>query len=394
MIGESGRDALDAVRRDTSAFFAEAIAADPTLARRRRLGAGTSDQAREWQQRLIENGLTCRTVPKEFGGGGLEPDMRISRVIGEEVAKAGVPGGMANQGISMLVPTLLEHGSEEQKKRFVRDTIYGNIVWCQGYSEPGAGSDLAAIRTKAARNGDEYVVNGQKIWTSTARTADWMFLLCRTSDESSRHGGLSYILLSMQTPGIEVRPLVTMTGSAEFNEVFFDDVRVPVSHVVGKEGEGWRVANSTLKHERAMLGDPFAARAQYSELEDLFAVLETSAYQKMEFRNRLLRLGARLAALTANEEAGFEHAARGETRHLSVLITKLYGCEFNHQMAQLALDMLGSDAIERSEVSGIWHWRHMFTLGLIIGGGTALIQKNIIAERGLGMPRGGGFSGS
>ncbi len=158
----------------------------------------------------------------------------------------------------MLVPTLLEMGTEEQKREFIAPTLRGEMIWCQGYSEPGAGSDLASLRTRAELDGDEWVVNGQKIWTSTAQLADWIFCLVRTEPNAPKHQGISFLLFSMKTPGIEVRPLKTMTGDATFNEVFFTDVRVPKDQIVGRRGEGWLVANSILRHERGMLGDPNA----------------------------------------------------------------------------------------------------------------------------------------
>ena len=211
-----------------------------------------------WQKWLIENGLAARTIPKEYGGYGAEPDILKSRIIAEEFARSGLPKGIANQGVSMLVPTLLELGTEEQKQVYIRPTLHGEMIWCQGYSEPGAGSDLASLTTKGEIDGDDYVINGQKIWTSTAKQADMIFCLVRTEPEAKKHHGISYLIFSMDTPGIEVRPLVDMTMNANFNEVFFTDVRVPRHQIVGAPGQGWQVANATLTHERGMLGDPNA----------------------------------------------------------------------------------------------------------------------------------------
>ena len=227
---------------------------------------------REWQRLLIENGYTCRTIPKEYGGYGGEPDILKTVIIQEEFTKANVNSGLSGQGIAMLVPTLLERGTEEQKKKFIEPTITGEIYWCQGYSEPGSGSDLASLRTNAYVEDGHFVINGQKIWTSSAHFADWCFILVRTEPDAPKHEGISYILMDMQTPGIEVRPLVTMTGAAEFNETFLTDVRVPVENVVGERGEGWKVANTTLKHERGMLGDPSQAMGR---VESIVRILET-----------------------------------------------------------------------------------------------------------------------
>ena len=182
-----------------------------------------------WQRLLVAKGYAARTIPKTYGGFGAEPDVMEAAIIAEEFSKAGIAPGIMSQGISMLVPTLLEVGTEEQRERWIGPTIRGEVIWCQGYSEPGAGSDLANVQTKAVLDGDHFVVNGQKIWTSSAHYADWMFLLCRTEPDKPKHQGLSYLLLSMKTPGIEVRPLRTMTGKATFNEVFFTDVRVPAA---------------------------------------------------------------------------------------------------------------------------------------------------------------------
>ena len=205
-----------------------------------------SPDACAWQQLLIEHGYAARTIPREYGGFGAEPDILESRIIAEAFSAARVPAGLQNQGISMLVPTLLELGTEEQKRKWIAPTLRGEVVWCQGYSEPGSGSDLASLKTKAVVDGLDFVVNGQKIWTSTAHEADMIFCLVRTESERRQHESISYLIFSMKTPGIDVRPLKTMTGNAEFNEVFFTDVRVPKSGVIFAPNKGWQVANATL----------------------------------------------------------------------------------------------------------------------------------------------------
>ncbi|MEG9861725.1 MAG: acyl-CoA dehydrogenase family protein [Parvularculales bacterium] len=359
-------------------------------------------QAMDWQRLLIENGYAARTIPEEYGGFGAEPDPLASLVIAEEFTAAGVPMGFSNQGISMLVPTLLEMGTEEQKKKYIPPTLRGEMVWCQGYSEPGAGSDLASLRTRATDDGDDFLVNGQKIWTSTAHAAHMMFCLVRSEPDAPKHEGISYVLIPMDTPGLEVRPLKTMTGHAEFNEVFFTDVRVPKTQTVGKRGEGWRVANATLKHERGMLGDPDATGARFRALVDLMNNEQVNGVRLMDspvLRDRLLALQGRVMAmrynglrlLSARTKGGGGQGGAGA--RMAGLIVKLQGCELNHQISALALDALGEFGLlygapdERMRNKGQWQWAYMFQLGLIIGGGTAQIQKNIIAERGLGMPR-------
>ena len=195
--------------------------------------------SKAWQRLLIEAGYAARTIPTRYGGAGHAADILQARIIAEEFARAGVPPGLRGQGISMLVPTLLEIGTEAQKQQFIPPTLAGDMVWCQGYSEPGAGSDLASLRTAAVLDGEHWVVNGQKIWTSTAHMADWMFCLVRTEPDAPKHQGISFLLLRMDTPGIEVRPLVDMTMHRNFNEVFFTDVRVPAHQIVVSLFECW-----------------------------------------------------------------------------------------------------------------------------------------------------------
>ncbi|THD78516.1 MAG: acyl-CoA dehydrogenase [Phenylobacterium sp.] len=357
--------------------------------------AGAPKDPRAWQRLLIEHGYAARTIPRAYGGYGAEPDILKGRIIAEAFIAAGAPRGMAGQGISMLVPTLLEVGSEEQKTRWIAPTLRGEILWCQGYSEPDAGSDLASLKTHAVEDGDDFLIRGSKVWTSTAHLAQMMFCLVRTEPDAPKHEGISYILFPMDTPGIEVRPLKTMTGQAEFNEVFFTDVRVPKANVVGGRGRGWFVANTTLKHERGMLGDPNATEARFETLVQLMKT-ETVDGQKIVdnpvFRDRLMQLQARVLAMKFNGLRLLTSAQTGEPAGLAGLVVKLQGCELNHQIAALAIDALGELGIlyhdgPHLRAKGSWQRNYMFDLGLIIGGGTAQIQKNIISERGLGMPR-------
>ncbi|MDJ0920502.1 MAG: acyl-CoA dehydrogenase family protein [Henriciella sp.] len=355
-----------------------------------------NDKRLAWQRLLIEHGLAARTIPKRYGGYGAAPDILKSRIIGEEFARSGLPKGIANQGVSMLVPTLLELGTEAQKEAYIKPTLEGRMIWCQGYSEPGAGSDLASLTTKAHIEGDDYVINGQKIWTSTAKQADMIFCLVRTEAEAKKHHGISYLIFSMDTPGIEVRPLVDMTEAANFNEVFFTDVRVPRYQIVGKPGEGWQVANATLTHERGMLGDPNAAKTRLLAIAELMQTETVGGARLIDnpvFRDRLVALQARVYAMQANGLRVMTSRIKGEGAGMAGLIVKLQGCELNHELARLALDAMGELGLLYGEDTpylrdfGQWQARYMYDLGLIIGGGTAQIQKNIIAERGLGLPR-------
>jgi len=348
-----------------------------------------------WQAFLIENGLAARTIPKDYGGYGATPDILKSRIIAEEFARSGLTRGIANQGVSMLVPTLLELGTEDQKQAWIAKTLRGETVWCQGYSEPGSGSDLASLTTRAEIDGDDYVINGQKIWTSTAKQADMIFCLVRTHPDEKKHHGISYIIFPMDTPGIEIRPLVDMTGAANFNEVFFTDVRVPRSGVIGEPGKGWQVANATLTHERGMLGDPNAAEGRLLAIAELMKNETLNGERLIDrpvFRDRLVRLQAEVAAMQANGLRVMTAKLKKESAGMAGLIIKLQGCELNHELARLAIDALGELGILYEDSpylrdNGSWQARYMYDLGLIIGGGTAQIQKNIISERGLAMPR-------
>ena len=353
-------------------------------------------EARAWQAQLIERGYAARSIPREYGGFGAEPDILKSHIVAEEFYRARAPWGLVNQGISMLVPTLLELGTEEQKRRWVAPTLRGEIIWCQGYSEPGAGSDLASLKTSAVEDGDDFVINGHKIWTTTAHGADMMFALVRTErDAPNRYLGISYLILSMRTPGIEVRPLKTMTGASEFNEVFFADVRVPKSQVVGERGQGWTVSNATLKHERGMLGDPNASMARMNSILELMKTETLDGVRAIDmsvFRQRAMRLQGRVMAMQYHGMRLLTASAQGQDAGLARLIVKLQTTEINYQLSALAVDVMGemgllvADSAE-ARSHGAWLRRNMFDIGMIIGGGTAQIQKNIIAERVLGLPR-------
>jgi alkylation response protein AidB-like acyl-CoA dehydrogenase len=358
-------------------------------------GLASRERLLAWQRTLIEHGYAARTIPREYGGFGAQPDLVQSIILDEEFARGGVSRGISGQGPSMLVPTLLEHGSEEQKRRYVGPTVRGELVWCQGYSEPGAGSDLASLQTRAVDDGDSFVINGQKIWTSTAREADMIFALVRTEPDAAKHEGISYLVFPMSTPGIDVRPLHTLTGNAEFNEVFFSDVRVPKSSLVGRRGEGWKIGNTTLRHERNMLGSSSQTESMFASLVTLMETETAGGARAIDspvMRDRLARLEAAVLAMKYHALRLLTCQLRGESAGVAGLIVKLQGCELNHQIAALALDVLGElGPLHRDSphlrAHGAWPFQWMFSLGLIIGGGTAQIQKNIIAERGLGLPR-------
>jgi len=349
-----------------------------------------------WLSLLIEHGYWARTIPKQYGGYGAEPDLLATVIMDEEFNRAGVSRGMNAQGPAMLVPTLLEHGSEEQKQRWIAPTLRGEVIWCQGYSEPGSGSDLASLSTSAREDGGDFLINGQKIWTSTADKSQMMFVLVRTEPNAPKHSGISYILLAMDTPGIEVQPLETMSGAIgenSFNQVFFRDVRVPQANVVGRRGEGWKIANTTLVHERASLNAN--AEGLWLRLVKLMRK-ETAngvpAIARPVYRDRLLRLQSRALAMKHHSMRLLTCGLRGESPGVAGLVVKLQNCQLSFDIAALAIDVMGElgslyDHAKYEREKGFWQAHSFFALGLIIGGGTAQIQKNIIAERGLGLPK-------
>jgi alkylation response protein AidB-like acyl-CoA dehydrogenase len=355
-----------------------------------------SSALREWQHLLIENGYHSRTIPSEYGGFGAEPDIIKSRIIAEEFGAARMHRGFNGQGVTMLTPVLLEMGTETQKQAFVGPTINAEIIWCQGYSEPGAGSDLASLATKAELDGDEWVINGQKIWTSTAHHADWIFCLVRTEPNAPKHLGISFLLFRMDTPGIEIRPLVDMTGDANFNEVFFTDVRVPKDQIVGERGQGWQVANAILSHERGSLATPDAAINRLNGVKRLMREESMNGVPLTEnpvFRDRLMKLEGRVLAMQYNDMRLLSAKInQNQDVRLANMIVKLIGTELRHEIECLGIDVMGEIGLSYGDnphvrAHGSWQYQYMFYLGLIIGGGTSQIQKNIISERGLGMPK-------
>ncbi len=348
---------------------------------------------KEWQRTLYDAGYVAMGWPKEYGGQAA--DVVEQTIVNEELLLARAPGLIGMMGIQMVGPTLIQFGTDEQKQRYLPKILTADEIWCQGYSEPGSGSDLASLKTRAELVGDEFIVNGQKVWTSNAQFADWMFCLVRTDADAPKHRGISYILIDMKSPGITVRPLIQMTGDAGFNEVFFEDVRVPRRNLIGELNQGWLVANATLAHERNMLGSTTRTQQMLSGLVRLAQSRER--HGRPASQDPLIR--QRLADLTIRVEAMKYHAFRQLTDNIKkrppgigASINKLVSTELNHDIAATAMDIMGSygtlarkspHVIDR----GVWPVEFMFTLGLIIGGGTSQIQKNIISERGLGMPR-------
>jgi alkylation response protein AidB-like acyl-CoA dehydrogenase len=357
------------------------------------------EQATRFRQRAIDAGYLCRNIPKKYGGSEQEPDVLKGQVIREEFGRAHAPVEARGIGTMMLVPTLLERGEEWMKEKWVPSTIRGETIWCQGYSEPGSGSDLASLKTRGELDGDEWVINGQKIWTSGAQHAQYMFCLVRTEPDAKKHAGISYLLIDMNQPGIDVRPLRQMTGTADFNEVFLTDVRTPKDWIVGNRGEGWLVSRTTLKHERNSIGS-----AQQS-VDQFNALVQLAKKRKLDGKPAIEDAGIRRALVEiegyvmAHQHSGYLQLTKdvkGENAGLLSLMNKLNSTNIGNRVAELAMELLQEDGLigpgartpgDASFSAGGWVTQFMWSLGIAIAGGTASIQRNVIAERGLGLPR-------
>ena len=360
-------------------------------------GGELKDYVRAFRGRATEAGYLYRAIPRAFGGSEQPADVVRAQVIREEFGRARAPMEITGNGMNMLVPTLLERGTPEQQELFIRKTMSGDYMWGQGYSEPGTGSDLASIRTKAELVGDEWVINGQKIWTSQGDRATHMFALVRTEPRASKHAGISYLLIELDQPGVTRRPIRQMTGDAGFYEFFFDNAKAPASWLVGERGEGWNVSRTTLKHERAAIGSATGLGAQFDKLVEL--AKETTrggkpAIEDPEVRQALVRIEGWVMAHRYSSYRLFSLAAAGEEGGLIQMMMKLLLTETGHDMALAAQELIGDDALIEPAPAGTrgrgpekWLDQIMGSLGNSIAGGTTNIQRNIIGERGLGLPR-------
>ena len=345
---------------------------------------------RDWQKRLFDGGWAGVSWPKEYGGRGASP-IQLSLYLAE-VAKARAPQSVGVIGEALVGPTIMVAGTKEQKERYLRKILTGEDVWCQGYSEPNSGSDLASLGTRAKRDGDEYVVNGQKIWTSFAHMADWCLLLVRTDSEAPKHKGITCLLVDMNSPGISTRPLRQMSGDAGFNEVFFTDVRVPVHNQLGELNNGWRVGLMALMNERANLGS-----AMYVAFEESMNQLIKHCKTRRKngrllqddpvVRQKVAQAEAELEVFRLNNERALSKANAGETPGPEGSILKLYWSEMNQRMTQTAMEVLGDEAQLNGFDDGEWVYRFLRARANTIEGGTSEIQRNIVAERVLGLPK-------
>ena len=353
------------------------------------------DFGRHWQRKLHEAGLLGLTWPKEYGGRGLTWMEEL--LLHEELVLHRAPPPLNVLGLGMAGPTIIAYGTDAQKQRHLQKILTCEEIWCQGYSEPNAGSDLASLQTRAVRDGDHFVVNGQKVWTSLAQIADWMMLLARSDPSVPKHKGLTYFLVDMHSPGITVRPLRQITGDAEFNEVFFENVRVPAENILGAEGQGWQVGITTLMYERLALGFGLQARFEIATGATLDLARRMTRDGQPAAKDPVLR--QRLAQLVI-DNAVFKYTAkraitkllRGEMPGSEASAGKIWWCDRHQALQDLCQELLGSYgqlskgspwAVDR----GNWHYTFLRSRANSIEGGTTEIQRNILAERVLGLPK-------
>lgn len=353
-----------------------------------------------WLQRMAEKGWTCPTWPTEYGGGGLDKEQTI--ILGEELGRINARPALTSFGISMLGPVLLEYASHEQKLEHIPKIIRGEIRWCQGYSESGSGSDLASLSTKAELQGDYYLINGSKVWTSYADKADWIFCLVRTDNEVPKHSGISFILFDMSSEGISTKPILLISGSSPFCETFFDDVKVPTSNLVGRLNEGWTIAKRLLQHERTMISG-FGLAAGQSDRGGTTSTVASLEGAAMHYRGDQSKLSDpvlrdQIAQFKIDSETfaftsrrSLEESKQGQGPNATSSMLKNYGCELNKRRYELMLQAIGSQGLgwegegfNDDELQLTREW--LRSKANSIEGGTSEVQLNIIAKRVLGLP--------
>ena len=384
----------EALRQQLREFFKQELPDD------RQLGEDEVDSEEEWQfvrqfqKKLASRGWLVPHWPKQYGVADLVIMEQV--IMREETAYHRAPL-LDIFGVNMLGPVLMMFGSDEQKREYLPGISSAEVTWCQGYSEPEAGSDLASLQTRAVRDGDDYVINGQKIWTTNAHRAEWMFLLARTDPEAPKHKGISFLIAPMSSPGITVQPLINMTDRHGFNEVFFEDVRVSAKGLVGEENRGWYVGAALLDFERSSIGNASASRRSLDELVQYCR--EDSGNGKPLIAETIVR--NRLAEIAIETEMGrflsyrvASIQARGEVPNMEASVAKVYNSELSQRLAGTGVDIMGLYGQVRPEskkwarLRGEFTMSYMMTLGISIAGGTSEIMRNIIAQRGLGLPRG------
>ena len=349
---------------------------------------------RSWQAKLNEDGWAGVSWPKQFGGRGAS--LIEQAIFYQEMARAKAPSPINVIGIGMAGPTIMVHGTDEQKQRYLPKILSAEEIWCQGFSEPGAGSDLASVQSKAIEEGDSYIISGQKVWTTLAHIADWCIFVARTDQEAKKHQGLSYFLVDMHSPGIQVRPLVQITGTPEFNEMFFDDVRVPKENMLGKPGDGWRIAMTTLMHERGTLGFALSVQARIAldELIELAKKLKRNGKPAIDdpvVRQRIAQMHVEVEAMRLNNYRALSAIMRTGVPGPEGSLGKLLWSESVKRMGDLALEILGPSGLllDSKTLPELHRWQHMHLRARAhtIEAGTSEILRNIIAERVLGLPK-------
>ena len=356
---------------------------------------GRNDEAvsRDWSRKLYDAGYAGLTWPKEYGGGGAP--YSYQGIFLEETARIGTPDHIGGIGLGMAGPTIIAWGSDEQKKRYLAPLLSGEEVWCQGFSEPGSGSDLAGARTRAELDGDEWVINGQKVWSSYAHIADWCILVVRTDPDAEKHRGLSYLLVDMHAPGVEVRPLRQITGDPEFNEVFFTDVRIPRDSMLGQPGEGWNVAMTTLLHERGTLGFALTAALE-RQLLNLIKLARTPGIDGQRpaddpvVRDAIAQEWIDLQALRFTNYRSLTALQKTGVPGPEGSVAKLHWSETNQRLTKLALSLQGLASQLNADGGvwdGFWQYQQLRSRGNTIEAGTSEVLRNIIAERVVGLPR-------
>jgi alkylation response protein AidB-like acyl-CoA dehydrogenase len=353
-----------------------------------------ADAIKDWRKRLASQGWIAPHWPKEYGGAGMTPGEQF--IFNEEMAEARAPS-VGGSGVQMIGPTLILYGTDEQKAEHLPRITSGEVQWCQGYSEPGSGSDLASLQTRAVRDGDDYVLNGQKIWSSGAHTAEWMFLLARTDPDAPKHRGISMLLMDMKSPGIQIQPLVNMAGDHRFNQEFFDNVRVPVKNRVGEENRGWYVGATLLDFERSGIGASISMRHQ---VNDLIAFATEAAKSgtvpvrlsdniKAELAERAIE--ADVCKLISYRLISMQK--RGQVPNYEASMNKNFRSELSQRLAQTGMKVIGMygnvyDDGPLAAMKGRLSRAYLTTVSATIAAGTAEINRNVIATRGLGLPRG------
>ena len=343
-----------------------------------------------WADRMGEKGWTAPDWPAEYGGGGL--DREQAKVLRQELAGIGARTPLHSFGISMLGPALLKYGNEEQKQEHIPKIIRGEIRWCQGYSEPGAGSDLASLQTRAEDKGDHYLVNGSKVWTSYADKADWIFCLTRTDNSGTKHEGISFLLFDMASPGVTTKPIKLISGSSPFCETFFDDVQVPRSNLMGEEGKGWSIAKYLLTHEREMIsgfGHSGSRKTLGQEAMEMLGADSDGRLDDTVLRARIAQLELDTLAFGCTMARVKDEAGAGQGLGAASSIFKYYGTELNKRRYELVMSVRGEQALawegeayDDGKTPRAW----LRTKANSIEGGTSEIQLNIIAKRVLGLP--------